>query len=152
MIGAACVGVMAAFVMTLVDALTCVPNCTSFAGHYNEPPRCLAYANGCANIGPGFLYALIWSPITAIFLGTLPGFAAVTMTPAAKRPWQSLPVLVGATLIGFCLWMTLPTLAPLTFGSGPLYLLTLFLIPSVAGFIAAVNIERIPQSMRFGAS
>ena len=149
LVGAALVGVVAALVIVVVDALTCGPSCFAAEGRGDGPMRCVSSWNSCSTIGPRLLwFYVINTPLFSVPLGVLPGFAALTLTPAAKHPWRSLPVLVCATVLGFCLWLPLNKLVPAAFAFPAQGLLTLFIIPSVTGFIAAINIERIPPRLR----
>lgn len=135
LVGAAAVGIVAAIVMTVVGLATCDARCVSAAG-----------SNYTFGVVGELIFGFIWSPVFAVVLGTLPGLVALTMTPAANHPWRSLPVLVAATSVGFALWLILRTRLNIDYGLE--YLLTLFLIPSITGLVAAWNINRLPPLFR----
>ena len=123
--GAFAAGLIAGVILTVVWAATCGSTCGNFLG--------------------GLFVAAIWASMSAIALGTLPGIATLTLTPARKHPWRSLLVLVPATVAGFAIWLLLQDLFHGTYGTQ--WLITLFLLPTTAGLIAAWNIEKLPRRL-----
>ncbi len=110
-------------------------------------PACLASTSTCEDGWGWALFSFLSVVITAIALGTVPGIAALTLTPAKKRPWRSLVVLVPATLVGFAAWLLLET--HFHFGySGVWWLITLFVLPSSTGLIAAWNVDKISRRLQ----
>src|ERR1700730_9151750 len=93
LVGATIVGVIAAAMMAVVDALTCGPTCTSIHGD-RTGTHCLEYSSSCTGLWFTTAFTFVYTPVLSITLGTLPGIAALTMTPARKHPWRSLPILV----------------------------------------------------------
>lgn len=147
--GAVAVGVAAAVILTVVEILTCGPTCTTIAS-YGNTSRCVAYGSTCGNdVIMQLLFNMIWAPVFALVLGTIPGIVALTITPARKYPWRSLPALVFGTLIGFSIWLLLGShwANASTFGG----LATLIVIPTATGLVVAWNIDRLPPSFRLQA-
>jgi len=105
--------------------------------------KCLEYDSTCQYFAARLLFGTFWTSVLAVVLGMLPGYAALTLTPARIHPWRSLLVLVPGTLLGFIAWLVWQTYARIPFG-----LLTLFLLPSITGLIVALNIERLPKPFR----
>src|SRR5579862_2374384 len=85
MVGAIIVGFTAGCVVAVESALTCGPTCTSIVSHYNVS-HCVAYGTTCGNFFGDLLVTVIWAVPSALLLGTLPGVAALTLTPAKNRP------------------------------------------------------------------
>ena len=133
-------------IQAAVKALSCGPTCTTLKGSGDGVMHCVAYASTCGYFAGDLIFAAIWSTAFAIVLGTLPGLAALTLTPAKRHPWRSLPALVLGTLAGFGIWCCLATLTP-TIGEGWGWLL-LLAIPSIAGLSVAYHIERLPKPLR----
>ncbi len=144
-IGTLLVGLAAALIMSVVDALTCGPTCSSIQGDASGHTKCLAYSSTCGHFAVGLLFDAVWTSVFAVALGTLPGIAALTLTPARKHPWRSLFVLVPGTLFGFVACLVWQTLLGTHSAGG---IITLFLFPSVTGLIVALNIERLPAPLR----
>lgn len=119
--GATLVGVFAA-----VIGLFSEPTCVS---------ACVAGVFGCV---------VYWS----LMFGSVPGMLALTLTPASKRPWRSLPFLVLGTLVGFMVWLfVVPRFSMENDLRSPLIL---FLFPTLTGLATAFNIDRFmprPRAM-----
>jgi hypothetical protein len=146
--GTILVGVAAALILTAFGILTCAPTCTSIAFSSNGAAACLAKESTCGSFAGALIFYLIWAPIFSMVLGTVPGIIALTLTPAKKHPWRSLPVLVFGTLGGFVIWMVLVLVLNLTHDSIGINYVALFLIPSIAGLVVAGNLERFPMRSR----
>jgi hypothetical protein len=146
-VGAVLVGIVAAVILTIVEALTCGPTCTEIVGHDNVS-RCIAYGSTCGDIRGALLFNLIYAPIFSVVLGVVPGIVALTATPAKKHPWRSLPSLIIGTLSGFLIWLPLARNVEWT---AIVWLASLFVIPSATGFITAWNIDRLPPTFRLAA-
>lgn len=144
-IGALVVGCLAAVISTAVDALTCGPVCSKIVGDVHGS-RCITYESSCVavtELWAPLIVALFWTCSGSLILGTLPGIAALTLTPARTRPWKSLPVLIAATMVGFGIWLAIANGLHMTYGSTEVAML--FVIPTVTGLLAAINIERLPM-------
>jgi cytochrome bd-type quinol oxidase subunit 2 len=92
-----------------------------------------------------FLAGSLIVSVYSVVFGTLPGIVALTLTPAARHPWRSLPILVVATTIGFAIWYLAVQLG----ATDTSMFFGLFVLPSAAGLIAAANIDRFPKRLRF---
>jgi hypothetical protein len=147
--GALLVGVAAGIILTAAHFITCGPTCTDVQFNGSGPMRCTAYGSTCGVFVGALLFNLIWAPIFSAALGVVPGFLALTVTPAKTFPWRSLPALVLGTLVGFAIW--LPVAWNLNLGTIG-WFATLFLIPSVTGLITAHNIRRLPPILRLSAN
>lgn len=88
------------------------------------------------------MITLTWACVGSLALGTIPGLAALTLTPARKRPWKSLPILIAATTCGFGILLLLANLFHMEYGVAKV--VPLLVIPSATGLLAALNIERLP--------
>jgi len=147
-VGALLVGLIAGAILSAIWAFTCGPACysTEFDAHGHS--KCLAYTSTCENFFDLFSWGLV--SITAFVLGTLPGIAALTLTPAKTKPWRSLFVLVPATSVGFAAWLLLDMRVHFERSSSWwLWLVTLVVLPSSTGLLAAWNIERFPRRLQF---
>jgi hypothetical protein len=89
---------------------------------------------------------MLTAPI-ALALGALPGFAALTLTPARLHPWRALLILVPATVVGFGIWAVVYPNLPEQTGVQWIWLTTLFSIPTFAGIMVALNINRLPKQL-----
>jgi hypothetical protein len=114
LVGAALVGFLAA-VIGIFNENECSPGC----------------------IVGTIVLTVCWS----LAFGTLPGIAALTLTPARQRPWRSLPLLVLGTLVGFMMWFYLVNRFSLD--NDPRSPLFLFLFPTLTGFLTAFNLDRL---------
>jgi hypothetical protein len=146
--GAVAVGVAAAVILTVIEILTCGPTCTSIAGAGNTS-RCVAYGSTCGDATMQLLFNLIWTPIFAVALGTIPGIVALTITPARKYPWRSLPALVFGTVVGFSIYLFLGSHWGISSNFGSL--VALIVIPTATGLVMAWNIDRLPPAFRLQA-
>jgi|HubBroStandDraft_1064217.scaffolds.fasta_scaffold558675_1 hypothetical protein len=146
--GAVAVGVVAAIILAVVEILTCGPTCTSIAGSGNTS-RCVAYGSTCGDAAMQLLFNLIWTPGFALVLGIIPSIVALTITPARKYPWRSLPALVFGTLIGFSICVFLAS--HWDGGSSLGGLVTLIVVPTATGLAMAWNIDRLPPFFRLQA-
>jgi xanthine/uracil/vitamin C permease (AzgA family) len=131
--GALAVGLLASLVMLVYGVASCTGSCDA---HRDVRDLLSAFA------AVSFLACTC-----SVLLGTLPGIVALTLTPAARQPWRSLPVLVVATTIGFVIWSTLELAAP----QYALNVIGLFVLPSATGLVAAAFIDRLPARLRFGS-
>jgi hypothetical protein len=113
--GAALVGLLAAVIEGVFNDVTCSPTC----------------------IAGSIAFTVCWS----LAFGTLPGIAALTLTPASKRPWRSLPFLVLGTLAGYMIWSYV--VQRFSLQNDPRSPLFLFLFPTLTGLAAAFNIDRL---------
>ncbi len=114
--------------------LKCMPKCTSSQFSY---------------FGWDLLSTMLIAAFYGLILGTLPGIAALTLTPAKMRPWRSLPALVLGTLLGFVIWWYVGALASSkAYASLDMIWAALFLIPTATGLIVACNIGRLPKPLR----
>jgi hypothetical protein len=140
--GASIVGCLAGTIMAVLSELTCGPTCYHILFD-SRGRHCLEYGTTCGHLWTSLIFMLVFTPVYSVVLGTLPGIAALTLTPARKHPWRSLPILVLGTLIGFASWLSVVTRFSIEYG--PTWFLLLFLIPTITGLAAAFNIERIPR-------
>lgn len=140
LVGAFLVGCAAAVLFAASAAITCHPECTKIVGDVHGS-HCVRYESSCAGFWGQVLVTLTWSCIGSVILGTLPGVAALTLTPARKKPWRSLPVLVAATVAGVGVWLIVANAFHMVYGITEI--IVLFLIPSATGLFAAVNIEHL---------
>ena len=88
--------------------------------------------------------ALFGAPVAA-----LAGFIALTASPARARPWRSLPALVSASIAGVAVAFGIIYLSPPpVHAPGSAILWNLYILPAIFGLAAAVNIRRLPGSLR----
>lgn len=129
--GAVAVGILSTVVMVVYGVASCTEACET----YRDARNLLSTFAGVSMIA--CIYSLV--------LGTLPGIIALTLTPAARHPWRSLPVLVVATMAGFAIWWTVELAAP----QYAFDIIGLFVLPSATGLVAAAFIDRLPGRLRF---
>lgn len=141
-LGAFLVGCGATIILAVIGAIACRPECTTIVGDVHGT-HCEAYASSCGGFWGQVLITLTWACTTSLMLGTLPGIAALTLTPARKHPWTSLPLLVCASVAGFAIWLAVETVFHLNDGFTEVFVL--FLVPSACGLFAAIQIERLPR-------
>lgn len=149
--GTIVVGIAAAVILTVVEALTCGPTCASMQFNGSGAGRCVAYSSTCSDFANLLLFNIIWAPTICVLLGIIPGAVALTFSPAKQHPWRSLPALVLGTLIGFVTWLLIGMLI-----KGEVSSITslgaLLLIPTITGLVTAWNIDRLPKLLRLQSS
>jgi len=140
LIGALLVGCAATMLLATVGALTCHPECTKFVSDMHGS-GCAAYVSSCAGFATQVMVTLMWACIGSLLLGTVPGIAVLTLTPARNRPWRSLPILIAASTAGYGIWLIIVDMLHLEYGLTEVIIL--LVIPSATGLLAALNIERL---------
>jgi hypothetical protein len=124
LLGAALIGAIAGAILSVPDY---------FAGPEKSDYKAWALAQA----------VLIY--IAAIFglvLGTIPAFVALTLSPAKKHPWKSLPVLILAALAGLCAVFLVDFRTHTGLFENAFAALALFGVPTIAGLLTAWNIDR----------
>jgi uncharacterized membrane protein YeaQ/YmgE (transglycosylase-associated protein family) len=139
LLGAVLVGMLAGAIMSAVDYVTSAPD-----------PACASGVSACisgskwSSIRWGIGAALYIGAIYAIVVGTIPGLVALTLTPARKRPWRSLPILVLASLAGFLVVFVFNSITHRGIFESVIGTVAFFLVPILTGLLTAWNIERLP--------
>jgi hypothetical protein len=90
----------------------------------------------------GVAAAIYIAATFGLVLGTIPGFVALTLSPAKKHPWKSLPVLILAALAGLCVVFLIDFRTHTGLFENAFAALALFGAPTIAGLLTAWNIDR----------
>lgn len=104
---------------------------------------CGADGSTCGDFLAGLTFSVTYIPLWAVVIGTLPGIALLTVTPARTRPWRSLLVLVPATAIGFAVWLLLRILSEDSDWAA--WWIAMVLLPAIFGLAAACTIGKLPR-------
>lgn len=94
--------------------------------------------------------ALYVGAVYGLVIGAIPAVAALTLTPAKRHPWRSLPILVLAAVAGLAIVVFVDVATGNGLFENVFAAIALFAVPAVAAFVTAWNIERFPLRFRFG--